>query len=112
MNPELLTVAQIEDKLLQGQVSPPELADIKMTLSVKASHLTGLLEPILLEKHVWLRDHREQYKSDAATRNAWQSTERGLEETAIRSKLKRIDLLLRGISSQLRVKEQEARNII
>ncbi len=106
------TLEQIEEQMLIGGQSPGTLADFRVTLSALFSRASGELEEILASKpYIWrLIRNRDSITSDKAATMEWDSTDEGIREMRLRSKMKRIESLTRAISSLLRVKELEAKN--
>jgi len=92
-------------------MTPAELAERRYVLSVEMGTLSEQLEkleeqrrrlwPLLLEKHG---------KVNAAERE-WESTEEGIKQMHLDMQMKQKAREIAGISSLLRVKELEARNL-
>jgi hypothetical protein len=107
----MYTIELIEQKLQQGQNSPHDLAEMRAFLASAYSFYTGKLQEILERKpQTWILT-RPNHKSDTATDRAWEATIDGIEEMKNNLTLKRIDKLMSGINSLLKVAEGEAKNI-
>ena len=107
MNPK-----QIQERLVQGGVSPRECAEFKVVLSGWYSTWAGELETILaLKPQVWM-EMRKEAKSDKATDMLWDASEMGLKERKLRFDMKRAEKMVSALSSLLRIAENEARQII
>ncbi len=105
-----MTIDEIQDKLRIGGNSPHDLAEMRAFLSSAYSYHAGLLQEILKKKAISWLNIRTGTKSDASADRTWDSTPDGLEEMENEMMLKRIDKLMSGIGSLLRVAEGEARN--
>lgn len=105
------TLEQIEQEMLEGQLSPADLADKRVTLSALLSRACGELEEILAIKPAKWSAMRKDLSSDKSTTNAWDATEDGIKEMRLRSSMKRMSVLISAISSLLRVRELEAKNL-
>lgn len=105
------TIEQIENLISEGIQSPQLAADLRVTLSAKYSRECGRLEEILKVKpKIWL-EMRETTKSDTSCNHKWDGSELGTDEMVIRLRLKRLEKLISSMSSFLKVKENEAKNI-
>ena len=108
-----MIVDQVQEGLRDGSLisNPHMCATYRSQLSGEYSYLVGQLEEIKSRKPlVWL-ELRKEHKSDSATDKAYEVTEDGIAETKLKGTLKRCDKLLSGLSSLIRLAENEAKNI-
>ena len=107
------TIYKIQEELRAGRLvnDPHQCAEFVASLSGELSfYLSQLAE---LEKNKpadWLV-MRKEHKSDNATEKAWERTERGIEAQWFRSRIKRINALLVGLKTLLKMAEMEMRNL-
>lgn len=100
----------IDKELQTGGVTPQRAADMRVQLSGHYSHLSSQLEEVLKVKPgIWSRI-RSECKSDKSADRHFEGTSEGLREMSLRMALKRIDKVISGLSSLIRVKEGEAKN--
>lgn len=97
--------------MLVGGMSPNDIASARVTLSAEHSRLDEKLVEILSRRPAIWNSMRMSQKSDTATNNIWAGTADGLEEMKIRHRQKSIILMIGALSSMLRVKEAEAKNL-
>ncbi|MDD5068992.1 MAG: hypothetical protein PHN89_05370 [Candidatus Pacebacteria bacterium] len=104
-------IAEIEQIISDGIQSPQLAAELRIELSAKYSRECGRLEEILKVKpKIWL-EMRKNTKSDTSATRNWEGSELGTEEMIIRLRLKRLEKLISCLTSFLKVKENEAKNI-
>lgn len=106
-----MNLQEIQTELEGGQVSPHTLAEYRIILSGKYSRAAELLSNILKDKPVKWLELREKYKSSKETDMAWEMTEEGKKENEFKFMLRRIDKMTSAISSLLKVKSDEVRNL-
>lgn len=110
MTSQIIEVVQeaLRDRSL---VSNPMLcAEYRSQLSGEYSYLVGMLEDIKSQKPlIWL-ELRKGYNSDSATNKAYDVTGNGMLEIKLRGQMKRIERLISGLNSLIRIAESEARN--
>lgn len=105
-------IKQVQEAMLDGSlISNPHLcAEYRSMLSGEYSYLVGELEEIKsIKPLVWL-EMRKEYKSDSATDKAYDATESGIREEKLRSQIKRIEKLISGLGSLIRIAESESHN--
>lgn len=91
--------------------NPHLCAEYRSQLSGEYSYIVGQLEEIKAGKPlVWL-EMRTHFKSDSATDKAYEATESGLEETRLRGQCKRVEKLISGLGSLIRIAEGESKHI-
>lgn len=103
-------IQTVEDRLRQGNLSPEECATFRAKLSGEYSFWAGIQEDIVVRRAKTWATMRLNHKSDKATDREWEATEDGINEVGIEIKLKRIDKMMSGLSSLLRLAEGQARN--
>ena len=96
-------------QLLQGQLHPSQLADLKVHLAANYFFFSEQLSGILTLKAETWESLRAKCTSDMQAERSWQRTEGGLGEMRLRAKLKSIEKLLSAISTKIAVAEQEAK---
>lgn len=103
---------EVETKLRDGSLktNPHECANLRARLSSEYSFYMGALEDILFKKPKEWNSLRPLYKSDTAAEKAWEGTPMGLEEVALRMRCKRVEKLMSGLSSLIKIHEADARN--
>ncbi len=105
------TIEEIENLISEGLQSPQLAADLRVELSAKYSRECGRLEEILKKKPtIWL-DMRSKCKSVTETERMWEASEMGTDEMVIRLRLKRVEKLIGAMTSYLKVKEGELKNL-
>lgn len=98
--------------MLDGSlISNPHLcAEYRSMLSGEYSYLVGELEEIKsIKPLVWL-EMRKLHKSDSATDKSYEATESGLKEDKLRSEIKRIEKLISGLGSLIKVADGAVHN--
>ncbi len=105
-----MVIEEIENEILAGSITPNRLAELRMTLSVMFSRTSAELEQILEAKALQWTAMRPNMKSDASTDKWWEGIGQGISEMKLRNMLKRQEIIMRGISSLLRVAEGNAKN--
>lgn len=108
-----MIIDQVQEALREGSLisNPHVCAQYRSQLSGEYSYICGQLEEIKTRKPlVWL-EMRKEHKSDSATDKAYEVTEDGIKESQLKGMLKRADKLLSGLSSLIRLAENEAKNI-
>jgi len=108
MNEELTKIAQ---DLQAGNLSPHILAEYKVKIAGWYSFYSEKAENIMARRPVVWNELREAVKSDKSADRAYEGTEDGIELMRLTMLLKRLDKMTSSISSLLRLKELEARNI-
>lgn len=93
-----------------GEVSPHELADMRLEMS----HLYGSIDEgllnILKRKPATWNEMRKSFKSDTACERAWQQTPDGIREIELRHNLKTLEKMMSSVKTMLEVMSVEARN--
>lgn len=92
--------------------SPRELVEEKEKLSIEFGEMTDkLIDISKVKPYRWALFRADpECKSDKAADRKWESTKEGMEEYAIKLKMKAHEKRLSSISSALRLLENEARN--
>lgn len=105
-------LAVITKKLQEGDLNtnPILCAEYRAVLSGEYSFYAGHLEEIMKYKPVAWNAKRPEFKSDTACERWWQATEYGINETGINLKLKRIEKMMQGLNSLLKVAEGQSNN--
>ena len=103
---------EIENNLRQGiyKNNPHKCAEDRSRLSGEYSFYSAQLEDVLSRKPAVWNTLRPNHKSDTACERAYEQTEDGINETGLRLKLKRIEKMMSGMSSLIKIAEGEARN--
>lgn len=106
------TIEQVEKKLMSRELlnNPHECAELRSVLSGNYSFIVGQLEEIKARKPIVWLEMRNNFKSDSATDKAYEATESGLAETALRGQLKRIEKMISGLGSLIKVAEGDIYN--
>lgn len=87
-------------------------SELKSQLGGEYSFLVGQIEDIKARKPlVWL-EMRKEHKSDSSTNRAYEATQDGMNEVQLRGKLKRVEKLMQGLNSLIKLAEQEAFHVI
>lgn len=100
---------KVQNALREGQLTsnPYLCAEYRSLLSGEYSYQAGLLEEIKIRKpQVWL-NIRENFKSDTATERGYALTEDGQLEIKLKSRIKRIEKIMQGLNSLIRLAEGE-----
>ena len=100
--------SKIEDT---SQMTPSELSDYRLKVSVEYAFWSDRLAEIISRKAPTWMKLRENSKSDKATDRAWECTEDGVNETSIRQRLKGWEKLLSGLNTRITVLQGESRNL-
>lgn len=106
-----MTLEIIQEELKTGQVSPARLIEMSDWLAAHSSSLMDSHEELVQHQIAYFNEHRSEFKSDKATEASFSATSSGTELRIAETTQKRITMLLRAISRNLRVKELEARNL-
>ena len=103
----------INDVRSEKHLTPGNLADYRLRLAAEYGFMTDRLSKILQEKpKTWLEiRQRESIESDKMADRTWEASDLGLEETAIKMKLKSIEKIMSAILTRLHIYEQEAKNL-
>lgn len=91
--------------------TPHLLAEKRYQLSVQYGQYSSQLEEVLQIKTIRWLEIRKGTKSDKSADRIWESTPEGWQETKLRMIMKAVEKEMSGISTLLRVKENEARNV-
>ncbi len=107
-----MTLEEITIDLQQPNIPPGKLSEYRLWLSAHYSYLGAKMEEVLLNKpQKWLAIRSDSgIKSDAQADREWEMTEDGQIELKCKWQIKRVEHLLSGINTRLRVMENEARN--
>lgn len=101
----------IEKELQEGGMTPGRAADLRVELSGQYSFLSGELEEVLrLKPAAWIA-LRKNERTDKSCDRAWDASQEGLKEMSCRMRLKRIDKVISALTSFIRIKEGEAKNL-
>ena len=108
----MIEVTQIEKELRAGQLNtnPSLCAEYRAILSGHYSFWCGMLEDILSKKPSIWNLKRPEFKSDTACENWWKSTDDGINEMGISLKLKRIEKLMSGLGTLIKLAENQSKN--
>lgn len=103
---------EIENNLKSGiyKNNPHQCAEDRARLSGEYSFYAGQLEEVLSRKPSLWNSMRNNHKSDTACERAYEQTEDGINEIGLRLKLKRIEKMMSGMSSLIKIAEGEAHN--
>lgn len=105
-----LTLEQIQDELIEGDITPHRISQFRAYLAARYSLEAGRLHPIqAIKPAIWLAA-RGRKDSDTATEREWEASEPGLRELELKSILKRIDRLSSALNAIMKIKEGEVRN--
>lgn len=103
-------IDQVQEALRGRELlnNPHLCAEYRSQLSGEYSYLVGQLEEIKANKPlIWL-EMRKEHKSDSATDKAYEATESGIAEIKLRGSIKRIEKLMQGLNSLIKVAEGDA----
>jgi hypothetical protein len=92
-------------------MTPSEAAEKRYQLSVEYGNLSEELEAILLRKTDQWRALRTDTKSDTAADRIWDATPDGKREIHLTMSIKRNEKESSALSSLIRIKEGEAKNL-
>lgn len=92
-------------------MTPSEAAERRYQLSVEYGTLSEELEAILLLKTDKWRELRVDTKSDTSADRVWDATEWGKKEIKLTMAMKRNERESSALSSLIRIKEGEAKNL-
>ncbi len=104
-----MNIQEIATTIRETQLSPGELADLRLKLSAEYAFNATELENILMHKAEKWQELRKEVKSDTQAERLWQATDIGQEETGYKLRLKSIEKLMSGIKTMLDIKEHELR---
>ena len=95
---------QVRDLITKSAVSsPPDLAQIRLDLTVLSANLSEALDDILVFKGDQLEAFRTELGSSAAANVKWKSLKEGKQEVYLRGWLARIKDVKSGIKTRLDV---------
>ena len=107
-----LSIEHIEQSMAGSEFSPRQLASFRVYLAAMHSLYGSEMSQIEIRKaQEWLAI-RAGTGSVAEADRAWDATQDGQRQIALKWELRRIDKLIQAIASMLRVMEQEARHIV
>jgi hypothetical protein len=92
-------------------MTPSEIAEKRYILSVEIGILSEELEGILTKKPSIWSDLRKSTKSDKSADREWECTSLGIREMQCRMQMKQKQVAISSLSTLLRVKEMEAKNL-
>lgn len=109
--PEIRIDIEEAVKLLETELHPSDLADLKIRLAGEYFFLSGRMDLCdKKERQFNLElDRSADELSEAKRKRIWKSTEWGIEQTLVKNKMRAITRLTSAVSSKLRVMEEEAR---
>ena len=112
MNQTETLINEVQEALRGGQLSsnPHQCALYRSMLSGEYSYLVGLVETIKARKPVIWLEMRKNNKSDTATEKEYSATTDGIQEKQIEANIKRVEKLMTGLNSLIRLAEGEAVN--
>jgi hypothetical protein len=91
-------------------MTPHEIADERVRLAGEYARDTEVLIGLLKNRAVLWAQLRADAKSDKAADRAWEATPLGLEEMALRLRMKASEKQMSALKTKLEVLEGEARN--
>lgn len=105
-------IKRIQQNLKEGFYThnPSACAEDRAILSGEYSWICGQLETILQRKPAIWNEIRKNVKSDTACERVWEQTSDGLDEQGLRLRLKSCEMMMRGLSSLLKLADGEAKN--
>jgi len=106
-----MTIKEIQEQLKVGQVSPPQLAEMKDYLaSISSEFLDRQLE-LHKEYADYFSINRSSHKSDNGCKLAFNRTDSGKLQLELDNTQRKIKVLREAISSHIRVYSDAARNM-
>lgn len=106
-----MTLEQIETAMLDGNIPPAKLGELRVILGAKYSQAMNHLEAILMEKPIHWNKLRLAEKSDKATDRRWEASDLGLKETHWRMQIKKIEKMMSALKMQWDIVNTELRNL-
>lgn len=105
-------ITKIQEELKSGNLnnSPQLCSEYRAVLSGEYSFYAGLLEDIIVCRAQNWSSMRSKHKSDTSTQREWESTPDGVNFVGLEIKLKRIEKLMSGLSSLIKLAEGQAKN--
>lgn len=105
-------ITKIQEELKNGSLnnSPTLCSEYRAVLSGEYSFYAGLLEDIIVLRAKNWATMRSNHKSDTSTQREWESTPDGVNFVGLEIKLKRIEKLMSGLSSLIKLAEGQAKN--
>ena len=100
----------VEERLREGGIQPEQCANFRALLSGEYSFWAGQQEDIIVRRAQNWPAMRLKHKSDTSTQREWEGTPDGVNSVGIEIKLKRIEKMMSGLSSLLKLAEGQARN--
>lgn len=91
--------------------SPHQLAQDRIDLSEQYSVCAAKYAGYVKLQADHFNKFREEFKSDNATKRAWEATEEGVEMTILKLKMKSIEKKMTALNTMLRLLENEAKNL-
>lgn len=107
----MMKLEDIEAIMLEGNIPPARLGELRVQLGAMYSISMNHLEAILMEKPTKWNDLRLHYKSDKATDRAWDETEDGKKELHLKFRIKKIEKMMSALKMQWEIVNTELRNL-
>jgi len=106
-----MTIEKIEQELREGmQFAPHDLSRYISFLSGEYSFYAGLREELLKRRPLIWNEMRKDHKSDKSTDRAYEATTDGIDDIALKIRLKRLQVLITAFKTLLRTAEGQAIN--
>ena len=107
-----MVVEEVQERLRDGSLIaiPHACAEYRSRLAGEYSFLVGSLEQLKATKPMVWMEMRKNFKSDSATNHAYDSTEMGTKESSLQAQIKRVEKLMQGLNSLIKLAEGEAVN--
>lgn len=106
-----MTLDEIQNLMRSGRLkNPHEASEYRVLLAGESSYQMGQLEEIMERKADAIMVLLETHKTNASAEKAWLATEDGKLEQKLKSRIKRITVVLQSLNTLIRMCESEARN--
>jgi hypothetical protein len=109
---KMTNIDRIKKDLMEGLYSsnPAACANDKAILAGEYATLCGLLEDNLSKRAAVWNEMRKNFKSDTACSRAYEQTDAGRDEMALRLRMKSIEKMSAALTALLKVAEGEKLN--
>ena len=106
-----MTLEAIEKRMLEGEIPPARLGELRIILGALYSQEMNKLEKIrAIKPSVW-NEMRKDHKSDKATDREWEGSELGIAELHHSFQIKKMEKLMSALKMQWDIVNTELRNI-
>lgn len=107
----MITLEQIELEMLQGDILPHRLGELRVLLSAKFAQAMNELENVLRVKPGVWNEMRGNFRSDTACERAWSGMELGQKELHWKFQLKKMEKMMSALKTLWEITNTEIRNL-